>query len=120
MDNLLSRKFLIYSYSGDKDFSREVRNLGMIAYYEGEAKALEMTFYGADNGDLFLYCEVKANPSLVGEWTDAIISSQTETGLHYGIYLTCDILPKSENKDYIFYRHGNDICKWLKGIRELK
>ena len=121
LNMILNKRFLLYErYERMLKATDNVVKIGSLVYEQNLGddvySALEAIFYkSCENEFPAIICEITKNSNLVMSWPNETLSKQVQGILHYAIYLSRDILPANEDKEYIFYRHGNDIYKWIRG-----
>lgn len=115
-----TKRFVIYRFSEDPINVTSQKELGSVTFEENRYgdvfKAEFYLTYGKYDEPIAIECDIKVSLAVSSSWTDEIVNRQVQSGLHHGIYLVRDILPLNENAEYVFYRHGNDMCDWIRGL----
>lgn len=119
MPEMVSRKFLIYEYvpgcaQSLTECSR--REKIMLKYKNQITIAAEFVY--SDEIEPAVECEISINLSAMRGWSDWEISGQVQKVLMFGIGRTNGIIPRGDDCEYEFNRHGGEITSWI--IRELR
>lgn len=113
------KRLVIYEqYEGITEPTDKIIEIGRLVSYCGNntTEAIKAVFYATESENPAILCEITKNSNLVMGWPNETLSLEVQSILLHGIVCSRDILPSHENKEFVFYRHGNDVFTWLRGL----
>ena len=113
MSEFITQRFVIYEYAaGIAERLEETRREEIMLESE-KGCTIGGVFHYSDEIEPAVTAEIKINPEAISDWPDWKISSQVQQVLHFGISCTNGIIPKADDEEYVYNRHGERITRWI-------